>query len=728
MIIGVSGLVIDVLLFLIVLSMGRKERLLQEQKTALEHAKKEAEQANVAKSSFLAAMSHEIRTPLNGIVGMLEVLNQSSLKGDQIEMVRTIGDSSDNLLKIISDILDFSKIEAGKLEIHNEPLKINELVDKTCQILDRLAIKNRVEFSLYVDPNIPHILDGDGLRLSQVLTNLINNAIKFSAKHKEHIGKVRLEVRLESEAKFNEKLWLRFIVIDNGIGMSSEQVERIFQPFEQADSTTTRRFGGTGLGLSISRQLVAMMGGEIWVQSRENEGSEFTLRLPFSVLEEKPQVGDELSDALTALRQQRYLLIGRSNEGLMNDLKDYLKHDQIVFEQADSLLHALSLQKAPSIWIMEVPDKVPVIAELELQLKPRPDVKLLLLTHLVKGHNRRRHARYMSDQVMMSDDNVLTRRRFYHLLCMITNSECALAQDLTPEQRSAPSQHLTRKEAIERQELILVVEDNEVNQQVLRRQLLLLGRVADFVENGADGIDAWHSGLYSLILSDIHMPVMDGLEMTQRIRQQEAEQGLKPIPVIAISANAIKGEARRCLQLGMNDYLVKPATLNEIQHALDQWLPVVKNGLAHKPVIIDNSRSSQVSTEPSDTSQQSSYQDMDLHLSMAEMSRLDLEITRQLVGDDSAVINAILLDFQHSAKQTVIQLNEILAQDKVEELAAIAHRFKSSAATVGAMKLQHLCVELQKESEENQVEKCRTLIKVIQQEVDELFNEILSIS
>ena len=314
----------------------------------LDQARQEAEEANRAKSAFLAAMSHEIRTPMNGVVGMIDVLHQSSLKGEQVEMVDLIRESAFSLLGIIDDILDFSKIEAGRLEIEQAPMVVADVVESVCSMLDRIAQKSAVELILFADPAIPVLVMGDTLRLRQVLTNLVNNAIKFCSKQ-EYVG--RVSVRALLVERNWQSVTVEIQVIDNGIGMDDETQARLFTAFSQADVSTTRRFGGTGLGLVIANHLVEMMGGEITVQSAPGKGSTFKVRLPFPIA---PTDADS-AESVTDVAGLYCVVIGGSRR-LADDLAAYLAHAGARVERAPDVAGARAItagQSGLSVWIVD---------------------------------------------------------------------------------------------------------------------------------------------------------------------------------------------------------------------------------------------------------------------------------------------------------------------------------------------------------------------------------------
>jgi len=539
-------------------------RDLREQKrsiNALETALNKAKAANQAKSEFLAAMSHEIRTPMNGVIGMLDVLAQSDPRADQMEMVELIRDSAHALLGIINDILDFSKIEAGKLQLTQEPISIESVTEKVCTLLDCMAEQAKVELTLFVDPTIPSTAEGDTLRVSQILYNLINNAIKFSSKQ-SWPGKVTVRVKLSSLEE--NQAWVDFIVQDNGIGMDEMAQSRLFEPFEQGESSTTKRFGGTGLGMTISHALVTKMGGEITLQSKPNKGSTFIVRLPFALLPGTKKIEN------ISLAGIPCLVISAESD-FATDIACYLTHAGATVQHTLNIDTASVYDAVPSqnlwIWLLNTDikqslDSLRMTANQHLQ----KDIRLVILSR-----GRRRVPRQVEEKTFMIDANVLTRRTFLHTVEIAANlvkfeelpgqygAVRFTAETPPTEKTNSPSKP------------ILVAEDNEINQKVIFRQLALLGVMAEVVENGQKALERWRDGDYALLLTDVHMPTMDGYELTAAIRTEEAQSNRSYIPIIALTANAMQGEADRCKALGMDDYLSKPVQLAVLKKLLHEW-------------------------------------------------------------------------------------------------------------------------------------------------------------
>ena len=600
----------------------------------LDKTRHEAEQANRAKSAFLSAMSHEIRTPMNGVIGMIDVLQQSSLNGSQMETTNIIHDSAFALLTIIDDILDFSKIEAGKLQIDYAPMGLAGVVEGTCETLSPLALKKGVELTLFTDPGIPAAVMGDAGRLRQILVNLANNAIKFSS-GQDRQGKVSVRALLvestpdehghfpllnplgettshstrlpetaakslvspqageeakipspqsspasgrggerEKQLSISESLrdvkqiLLEFRVTDNGIGMDETTQARLFTPFTQADTSTTRNFGGTGLGLVIARQLVNIMGGEITLHSEPDKGSMFSVRLPFKLLQEQSNANKPPS----LVAELSCLVVGDS-ESLADDLAAYLLHDGAIIERVPDIT-------ATQQWIANRPHGLCIVVidtegvnfpldELSAAARTQSNVDARFV---IIGRGGRKQCRIVAADHVTLDAEVMHRRAFLQAVAIAAGRAKQSDREIPPSDIKSILTPLSREDARRQGSLILIAEDNEINQKVLLQQLRLLGQTADVASDGREALERWQSGDYGLLFTDLHMPEMDGYELATAIRATETN---KPrIPIIAITANALKGEADHCRAIGMDDYLSKPVQLVNLKAMLEKWMPV----------------------------------------------------------------------------------------------------------------------------------------------------------
>jgi two-component system sensor histidine kinase/response regulator len=585
------------------------------------------------------------------------VLQQSSLNSSQMEMTNIIHDSAFALLAIIDDILDFSKIEAGKLQIESVPMSVADVVESACETVSHIALKKEVELTLFTDPAIPSHVMGDPGRLRQILINLAGNAIKFSSGQLRQ-GKVSVHPLLEESTP--ELVKLEFRITDNGIGMDAAAQARLFTPFSQADSSTTRTYGGTGLGLAISRHLANEMGGEISVQSAPGKGSMFSVRLPFKRLPEQPDADSGQVAGLSCL------VVGGTG-GMADDLAIYLSHAGAQVERVADLLPVREwiASRPPGLCIVLVDTAAahPNLDELRASARAHPEQATRFV---IIRRGQRREPRLVDADIVSLDGNVLSRRALLKAVA-VAAGRVKVSEWKGPADDTIPlNTLLTRSEAKLRGSLILVAEDNDINQKVIQQQLMLLGQTADIASNGREALELWTGGGYSLLLTDLHMPEMDGYELTAAIRA--AETGKSHMPIIAFTANALKGEADNCLASGMDGYLSKPVQLVNLKALLKKWLPAY----AH------------------DTPIQS------IPATVTTPGAIDVTVLKKLVGEDEATVRGFLHDFRISAKKIAAELRSACTNGEAVMAGALAHKLKSSARSVGALLLGELCEEMER--------------------------------
>jgi signal transduction histidine kinase/ligand-binding sensor domain-containing protein/DNA-binding response OmpR family regulator len=530
--------------------MSKDERVLRQE---AEKAREDAEKANRAKSIFLATMSHEIRTPMNGVMGMATLLSNTPLNLEQQEYTETIKTCGDSLLNVINDILDFSKIESGNMELDEHDFDLRDCIEAVLDVFAEKAARINLDLVYQVDHNVPAQIIADSLRLRQILINLVGNAVKFTAK-----GEIFICVKLKNTTESGFELL--FEIRDTGIGIPPNKLNRLFKAFSQVDSSTTRKYGGTGLGLAISEKLVALMGGDIDVKSEVGKGTtfSFTINAKPGLKSQRNYVHLNLSEI-----QNKRILVVDDNPTNRDILEEQLKQWNFVPVMAESgaaTLKILAEEEPVNLVISDM--NMPEMDGITLARKIReidPDLPIILLTSMGNEQSRKNKNLFNAALTKPTKHQVL----YKHII-----EQLKLTIDVKSEVQPVKtpfSEEFAKLHPIN----ILIAEDNAINQKLAKYILNKMGYKPDIVENGHECLNALINKKYDMILMDVQMPEMDGLEATRFIRQNMEHQ---PV-IVAMTANAMTEDRDLCLQAGMNDYLSKPLKLQEIMNVLEKWEP-----------------------------------------------------------------------------------------------------------------------------------------------------------
>jgi signal transduction histidine kinase/CheY-like chemotaxis protein/HPt (histidine-containing phosphotransfer) domain-containing protein len=681
-------------------------------------AKHDAEAAMMAKSEFLATMSHEIRTPLNGIIPLLDIVLSTKLAADQRDYLVTAYKSARELLRIVDDILDYSKIEANKLELENAGMNLREIVDAVKRLMEKGAESKGLAFHVAIDPAVRLAVRGDSVRLRQVLTNLVSNAIKFTER-----GSISIRIGKRGETRTHSEVM--FQVQDTGVGIAPDAADKLFHAFSQADASTTRIHGGTGLGLVICKRIVDLMGGKIGVKSELGKGSAFWFSVPFQ------KAHGDVSAARSDLAGARALVVG-DDAAVLRRLATHFASWGVTHQTTNVAAEALAkLRSAASMgdnWATEL-----VVVDLG-SIRGNPAALLRNITReptlervrclFLAGSDEvpaelRSEARAAVLPAGASETDL--RLAVYRLLDIqdagVQRAAPADADLLEPEVAIAPAPVNTAPLAGH----VLLVEDNPVNRQVAQRILGLLGLSLEAAENGKEALEKLDAARFDLVLMDCQMPVMDGYTATRMRRAREAEGRAPRIAIIAMTANAMAGDREKCLAAGMDEYLSKPLNRGLLEQTLRRWLPK-----GARSQVAATSPAAPVAPPRAPAAAPVMLADVAPAMPLAprDGAALDQEIVRDLLDVMGEEFTDLVGVYLEDTPKNLNLLETAADRGDVSGLIAPSHSLKSTSANLGAMTLAEIAKRIEHEARSGTLNDPATLVRDLAREYGRVAAEL----